>query len=237
MSEENVKKLGTLVEKREELEGTKIFRMLLNLGTSNYAVSKNYQELSSAFAFYEGNLEIWNVQKRQKLNFFLRELSRLLHNYLSSTFSLIRHNVKLCNELNCHELSQDYSKEVDALELNDCYWFVKDLRNFAQHGLPILSAQISFSRTQGNSEFKHRNTMDKDILLNWKEWKRGSKNYINSHEEIDLKLVINEYQTLIRNFYIWFNKKVVQLYSKQLEEFAKVDHEIGRLNQELFNKS
>ena len=79
--------------------------------------------------------------------------------------------------------------------------------------------------------------MDKDILVDWKEWKKGSKNYINSHREIDLKLVINEYQLLVRNFYVWFNKMVVQIYSKQLREFAEIDREIGKMNQELFNKS
>jgi hypothetical protein len=227
-----------LVQKREQLEGTRIFGMLLNLDTSHYAVSKNYQELSSAFAFYEGNLEIWDVKKRQKLDFFLRELSRLLHNYLSSTFSLIRHNVKLCNELDSVELNQEYSKAIKALELNDCYWFVKDLRNSAQHvGLPILSAQLSFSRNQGNPEVKHRILLDKEILLNWKEWKKGSKNYINSHKEIDLKLVINEYQLLVRNFYVWFNKTIVQRFSKQLQEFAEIDREICKLSHELFNKS
>ena len=42
--------------------------------------------------------------------------------------------------------------------------------------------------------------MDKDILVDWKEWKKGSKNYINSHREIDLKLVINEYQLLGEEF-------------------------------------
>lgn len=238
LSEETFKKLIALDDKREELEGTKVVRILLNLDTSQYAVDKNYEELSSAFALCEGDLEIWDVQNRQKFNLFFMELSRLLHNYLSSTFSLIRHNAKLRDELNCLELSQEYSKEVDALKLNDCYCFVKDLRHFAQHvGLPILSAKTSISRTQRSTEFKRRILLKKDKLLNWKKLGRGSKNYINAHEEIDLKLVINEYQTLVRNFCVWFNKKVNQIYSKQLQEFEEVNLEIGRLERELFNKS
>lgn len=238
MSQENAMRLGMLIEKREGLEGTKIFRMLLNLGTSHYAVSKNYQELSSAFAFYEGNLEIWNVRKHHELSLFLREFSRLLHNYLSSTFSLIRHNAKLCNDLECPELTQEYLKQVDFLNANSCVWFVKDLRHFAQHvGLPIPSAQLSFSTNHGKSELKHKILLDKDTLLDWKEWKKGSKDYINTHDEIDLKLAINEYQTLVRGFFMWFVKKVVQLYSSQIQEFVKIDREIGRLNQELFDKS
>ena len=157
MSKEQVKELADLTEKREKIEGTRIFRMLMTLATSHYAVSKNYQELASAFAFYEGTLEIWNVKKRHELNLFLREFSRLLHNYLSSTFSLIRHNAKLCNDLESPKLAQEYSKQVERLNANDCVWFVKDLRHFAQHvGLPIPSAKLSFVKGKGIIRIKRK---------------------------------------------------------------------------------
>ena len=203
--------------------------MLLNLATSQYAVNRNYHELASAIVSYESNLEIWDMKNRRILNAFLRELSRLLHNYLSSTFTLIRHNVKLCKDLHCPELDRDYSEIVKDLNTNECVSFVKDLRTFAQHiGLPILSAQISFSKT----EFKQRILLDKTALLNWKEWKHAPRNYIESHGEIDLKLVLSEYQNLIATFYKRFYTKISEVFAKQLKEFAEIDSEIGRLQRE-----
>lgn len=212
--------------------------MLFHLSGSHYAVSKNYEELISKFTFYEGNIEIWDVKKRQELNFFLRELSRLLLNYLSSTFSLIRHYANVRDKLSCSEINKNYSKEVIVLDSNDCCWFVKDLRKVAQHeGLPVLSAQFSFSRLKGTPEFKQRILLDKNALLESKDLKQGSKRYINSQKEIDLKSVINEYQKLVDNFFIWFNAEVNRIYFKQLQEFGEIDREIGDANRELFNKS
>jgi hypothetical protein len=58
MSINNGKKYIELLDAREKLEGTRIFRMLLNLATSQYAVNRNYQELSSAINKCESDLEI-----------------------------------------------------------------------------------------------------------------------------------------------------------------------------------
>lgn len=58
---------------------------------------------------------------------------------------------------------------------------------------------------------------------------KNSIKYINSHKEIESKVVLNEYQTLIRAFYDWFWKKVAKLYSKELQGFIRIDREIGRL--------
>lgn len=234
MSIDNGKKYIELLEAREKLEGTRIFRMLLNLATSQYVVNRNYCELAIAINKYESDLEIWNIRKRVLFEAFLRELTRLLQNYLSSTYSLIEHNRQFCNDLNCSELDRAYSEKIEALRSNDCVKFVRDLRTFSQHiGLPLLSGQISIkklSAESNSSEFKQRILLQKSELLKWKEWKKASENYINSHEEIDLKLVLNEYQSLIKTFYEWFYKKVTELYSKQLLEYAKIDSELARLN-------
>ena len=234
MHREIIERLGKLVEERENTEGAKIFRMMLNLATSQYAVNRNYHELVSAITSYEGNLEIWNVKNRGMLDAFLRELSRLLHNYLSSTFTVIQHNVRLCKDLHCPELYSEYLKMVESLKINECISFVKDLRTFAQHiGLPILSAQMSFSKSEGKgSELKQKILLEKDVLLSWKEWKHSSRRYIQSHKEIDLKLVLSEYQDLITKFNRWFYKRVGEIFSKQLKEFAQIDFEIGKLRRE-----
>jgi hypothetical protein len=49
-----------------------------------------------------------------------------------------------------------------------------------------------------------------------------------SLKEIDLKVVLSEYQTLIGVFYEWLYKKVEELYSKQLEELARIQSELAQ---------
>ncbi len=211
--------------------------MLLNLSTSQYAVNRNYQELSLAINNYEVNWEIWDVQKRQIFHAFMRELSRLLHNYLSSTFSLIRHNVKLCKDLQCSTLNKEYALKIEVLNKNDCFLFIKDLRNFSQHvGLPVLSAQLNIhNRQDKGQEIKQRILLDKGALLeDSKNWNRDSRAYIQAHKDIDLKLVLYEYQELIKWFYDWFYKRVTELYAKELNEMHEIESKIieieGRQN-------
>lgn len=205
--------------------------MLHNLDVSDYAVNRNYQELSSAISAYEVNLEIWNMEKREILRAFLRELSRLLHNYLSSTFSLIRHNVKVCEDLHCAVLSKEYSEKLRVLEKYDCISFVKDLRNFSQHvGLPIPSAQLQFGNVKGVQEVKQKILLDKEALLgDWAYWKPASKRYVQMFKEIDLKVVLSEYQGLITWFYEWFYKRATQLSSEQIREVDEIETEIRKL--------
>lgn len=234
MSISNGKKYVELLNAREKLEGTRIFRMLLNLATSQYAVYRNYDELSSAINKYEGDLEIWSIDKRGLLEAFLRELTRLLQNYLSSTYSLIEHNRRFCEDLNCSELNKSYSEKIRDLRRNDCVIFVRDLRTFSQHiGLPLLIGEISLKKLNmdsNTSEFKQRILLQKEELFKWKGWNEASNNYVKSHEEIDLKLVLNEYQSLIKTFYEWFYKKVTELYSKDLTEYATITSELMRLS-------
>ncbi len=225
---EIVERLNELTDKQETLEGTKIVIMLRQFKSTHYAVNRNYQELSLAMANYEGNSALWNSGKERTL--FFRELSRLLHNYLSSTFSLIRHNSRFCEKYS--KLKEEYDARVNALEPNDCYVFIKDLRNITQHiEFPYLLTH--FSREE--QQIKQSILLEKQRLPS-KKLSAGSKRYIRVNQEVDLKVVLNQYQCLIKDFYKWFYQRVGELYSKELEEFATIEKEICKLRSKLFQK-
>lgn len=230
MSKVQIQRLKALADQREFMQGTKLYRLLKSLADTHYAVDKNYQELLQAIVNFEGNIELMSDGKRQEFIAYFRELSRLLHNYLSGTFSLIRHTSKLAIDLKCSDLSKEYGKKIGDLNSNDCVFFIKDLRNFVQHvGLPELAGQFTYEKAK-TPNVTQRVLFDKTELLKWKEWKAGSKRYITTNQEIDLKIVINQYQLLINQFHNWFIKKIISQYSKEFEEFAKIDKEISELN-------
>jgi hypothetical protein len=229
-------KWATLDEKRETLYGTKVYRMLSNFKSTHYAVSKNYRELSIVIANYEGNSTFWSTLTRKDRILFFRELSRLLHNYLSSTFTLIQHNMELRN--NFGRISADYKSKIDALQSNDCYNFTRGLRNITQHiELPILLGH--FSREKINHPIKQSIILEKQsLLLREKDIRSASERkgfgrYIRANKEIDLKLALNQYQCLLKDFYNWFYYRFDQLYAKELGEFATIEKEINKLQSEL----
>ncbi len=233
LNKESGKKFIELFEKREKHEGTRIFRMLLNLSTSNYALNRNNKDLMSAISFYEQHIiEIWDIKKRDKFQAFLWELSRLFQNYLSSYYSLIKHTEQFCRESKCVELSKEYSERVKIIRIDDFVRFVYDLRTFSQHfGLPLFAAQLSL-KAEKNEKAKgieQRILLQKKELLKWKSWSGYSKNYINSNENIDLKLVMIEHYSLIKTFYQWFYKKVRELFAKPLQEYTEIESQIAAL--------
>ena len=233
MGDNKGKRIIELIKKREKLEGTRIFRMLSHLAASLYAVNRNYQELSTAIDKYEGDLTMWDIKKRPQFDAFLRELLRLLQNYLSSVYSLIQHTSILRSALNHSELNRDYTLKLKTLQSNNCARFVRDLRTYSQHiRLPIISARLSITHNQetGSQKVEQKILLEKKELIKWKNWHKDSVKYINSHKDINLKVVLNEYQTLNKAFYDWFYKKVGKLYSKELQEFIRIDSEIARLS-------
>ncbi len=98
--------------------------------------------------------------------------------------------------------------------------------------MPLISAQLNF-RSNPN-EVQSKILFDKKILLTWQgnnAWTSGSKKYLSTHNEIEVKEVFSEYQNLIKEFYDWFYKKASSMYANELKEFFDNEFEIGRLNQ------
>jgi hypothetical protein len=233
MSIENGKRFIELVKKREQLEGTRIMGLLLNLATSQHTVNRNYEELSKAMAWYEGNLSIWDIAHRHKLDAFMKEFKRLSQNYLSSTYSLIEHTRIFCKELNNSKLNEEYSVKSTELRSHVAIRFVRDLRTYSQHiKLPIVSATLSLTPTEQGStgKIEQKILLEKEELLKWKDWHKDSRKHIESKKKIDLNPILAEYQTLVKGFYDWLYRRVGELYRKQLDEFAEVERELSRLS-------
>jgi len=133
MSSNRGKKFIELLNRRDKLEGTKIVGMLVRLDSSLYTVKRNYQDLSDAINRYESDMSIWYLKNRPKLDAFLREFSRLLHNYLSSNYSLIEHTQMARKNLDNSELNEDYPLKLEEIFSKDCVRFVRFTNLFSTH--------------------------------------------------------------------------------------------------------
>lgn len=221
-----------LFHQRETLEGTKIVRLLKHLATSQYVLNANYQQLYNLIISYEQDLFIWAVENRPRLGAFQKEFLRLLHNYLASIFSLIEHTRKFCKDLNNQEFEKNYRIELKELKINNCIRFLKDLRTYTQHyKLPFVSATFSFKATSPKKgTVKQKLILHKNGLLEWEKWSSESKEYMKKYgEKIDLKLIVSQYQQLITRFYKHVYKRVIELYSEEIQEFLKIESELIKL--------
>jgi len=231
MSSNRGKKFIELLNRRDKLEGTKIVGMLVRLDSSLYTVKRNYQDLSDAINRYESDMSIWYLKNRPKLDAFLREFSRLLHNYLSSNYSLIEHTQMTRKNLDNSELNEDYPLKLEEIFSKDCVRFVRDLRTYSQHiGLPLIAAHLSIQKKSHKVNEKRQILLEKETMLKWKKWHRDSRKYIISHKDIDLRVALGEYQVSVEEFYKWFYEKVQKLYSKELDEVSRIESELAKLS-------
>lgn len=237
MSEEG-KSWVELSKKRDELEGTRIISLIKHLATSQYALNRNHDELIGLINRYEHDLEIWAIKNRPMLEALQKEFLRLLHNYLSSIFSLIEHTYAFRNDLNNPELDSFYDDKLKELKINDSIMFLKDLRIFTQHyKLPFVTAKLSFTAINGkNGEgvSEQKLTLNKDILLKWGNLNPISKAFLDKQDkEIDIKKVIEEHREKIKEFYDSFYNKASKLYDKEIIELVNLEKEMYQLQEKM----
>jgi len=230
-----------LAKKRDKLEGTRIIGLIKHFATSQYTFNRNYNELIALINSYESDLDIWALKNRQKLEGLQREFLRLIHNFLSSIFSLVEHTYAFRKDLDNQELNKFYDEKLKELRLNECITFLKDLRTYTQHyKLPFVSAKLSFTATnpkKGEGVSEQKLILDKDNLLKWERWNSSSKKYLKKQDkEIDIKNIVEEYHSLIKTFYDQFYNKTAKLYEKEIMELFKLEKEMFELQKEIDKK-
>src|SRR2546425_7105962 len=131
-------------------KGWKIMQKIRLLSISYYAFNQNYDELNQllvAFSKPEIGLEIARVGNERKLDAFLIEITRRLHNYLASAMTLVNHTRVLVTDLYTGTpFEKEYVGEKDRTFKNSpLHHFVQDLRNYNVHrGLSQTAAVTSF---------------------------------------------------------------------------------------------
>ena len=225
-----------LAQKRDVLEGTRILRTTKHLAVSHYVLSRNFQDLMGLINSYEKNWEIFSISKRQQLDDLLKEFTRLLHNYLASVLSLIEHTRGFRQRLGNKELNDFCDSEIIKLQSNQKFILVQELRAYTQHAqLPLASATFSFvsEHQDGQGTFTQKLILDKAVLLESDRWSKNSKAIIEQTEKgLDVKEVVQHYQTFVEQFYNSIYDTVTMLYLKEFQELLELERKLFELQQE-----
>jgi hypothetical protein len=224
--------INELLIKLERSKGKEIINKINDLSISIFILKRNYEELIKALTYYERERSLWDRKNRDKLDMFMKEFLRLIHNYLASIFSLIEHTQRFKKKINNEDFSNKYKIELDKYDLDNFIEFIKDLRHYTQHKnrLPITPTMVigpSVSRNDWGP-LKQRIYLKKEDLLEWKNWKNKSKKLINeNNKEIELKTLFRKYQDFITNFYQWLYNEITNIYSKEINEAEEIQSEIN----------
>lgn len=212
-------------EKIFQSEGWKIFQKIDSLKLSFSIFQTNYQELDKLLKAYSTNydlvISLMDVKNRQGQDAYYKEVTRLLHNFLSSVKSLVDHTRVFCEmEYKENDFLAIYRAKVqEEFASKPLVKFVQDLRNYALHKkLPIAGSQFNFSVHSGTS---HYITLDINDLRDWDKWSAKSKEYIAGLKgTTNLKDIVDDYFQTTVSFYSWFGDSQAEIHQKELGELS-----------------
>jgi hypothetical protein len=231
-SAEDFKELENLKKQLESTEGWKIEMGNKNLRISYYIFISNYTQLKANLELFdrkEVSSKIWAIKNRDKLKQFQIEVIRLFHNYLASVKSLVDHTRIMVKEVHGNkEFSKEYKLRIkDIFQESPISCFVQDMRNYILHkGIPIMLARTTFREVKGANSI----LLDLACLKLWDRWSAKSKEYLNSARgNIDLYEIIIAYGSLVINFYDWFQRRQIEVYTEELARSQKIKGEYNKL--------
>jgi hypothetical protein len=210
--EEDDRDRRELVEASLDSKGREVFQDIKSLYLTLLMVNKNYAELTEARDwFLEQDVEVFNWDNQDQAQDFMKEYARLLHNYAASVHTLISHTYTFLGRYeNQHpELKETYFQKLRNRGLTVRGDLVKGLRHYTQK---YWQAPIGLSLSAGRDQSTERAiTIDVEALLEWDEWKREVKDYLESLDKREnITNIVEDYQEDINDFYDWLRMLVLK---------------------------
>lgn len=161
------------------------------------------------------DLRIRDYQINKSLE-FKKEISRLLHNYLASWYSIKQQTYAAEKSLDNQSLIQEIPKKrMEIFGDNPENTFIQDLRNYIQHKyLPLIESQSSINFSSGEQDFdvNHSLHLDTNKLLDYKNWTQPAKQYLNDHpDQVPIQKTIQKNFTDVKNFYDWLRPQITDI--------------------------
>jgi hypothetical protein len=214
-------------------KGWAISQRIRPVAIAFYVFSQNYNEIRNALLSYEKPefaLEISRVGNQKKLDAFLREVIRRLHNYLASAMSLVDHTFVLVMDLyKGKPFQKEYHRERHRIfDLSPEYQFVQQLRNYALHeSIVDAMATTHWDKDTG---------LDTSIRLHlqrlkaWTGWKGPAKKFVKDAPN-DLRLLdlVESYTSAVRKFYDWLSKQQEEMHKDDFDELKMLQDEYRKL--------
>jgi hypothetical protein len=205
------------------------------LGATFFVFEGNHIQLRNAILAFEkpeNSSKLWNVDNREVLGQFQREIMRLLHNFLASAATLIDHTRTITRELyEEHRFLQEYEREMTGVfSQSSIAGFVRGLRNWMLHkGLVPVVVQLSFAVPNDTSVSSV--VLDLGEMTSWDGWDSRAKAFLaEATSDPRLSDVVESYAVLVLRFYRWLEKRMLELHGSAFQELDELQNRLKALN-------
>jgi hypothetical protein len=230
------KMINEEIQLRDKIRNSEGIKCINRMNYHNDCISilsRNFAELSKALLHFENlnnALELMDQNNRDATEKFHNEISRLLHNFLSSGKTLIDHTRIFVNKnYSGSKIFQLYTNKIKNEFVNDgLSRFIQDLRNFILHrGLPYTGLILK-------PDLKTTVYLDRDLMLDWDKWTTLSRNYLLSQsEKIRIYDFVDAYAKKVDAFNHWLNREMKNYHEKDLKELHLLRKRYREISKEL----
>ena len=230
-------RIHELVERLEQYHkdlwisrGWLVFQQLGTLRGSFLVFERNYTELASALekfrdpAFYLPTLD---REHPERLDDFLLEITRLLHNYAAAAISLADHTRIVANELYAQSpFLAEYGEQVKGtFAESPVARFVHGLRNYMLHyRLPFPISHLTADHIGTSNEWNietHLTLLVAD-LKKWGEWHPRAEEYLAAGDaQLDLHQLVTDYTSSVKSFRSWLQIRQQEVHKKDMDELSR----------------
>lgn len=205
------------MDKLQNTEGWKISKKIEHLGISAYIFKTNHDELIQRIEYFKSPeaMLLWDVRNNAQMEQFLKEVTRLLHNFVASAKTLVEHTRIIARGMyESTEFWKEYESQIaQQFTSNPLVQFVHELRNYILHrDLPVTFASLTP---------KHESLLKISIqtLREWDGWRVVSRQYMNTASEDEkIEDIVRAYTNTIINFHDWFNDRQLELHKEAFKE-------------------
>jgi len=169
--------------------------------------------------------EMFEMKNRIKYQNFMFELSRRIHNYVASSYTLISvtHNViKRYKKKGEVKFFAEFELKQDELSKKPVYELIYYLRQYYQHlNIPYLGSRYSVDNVEGQETISF--TLDKREILEYNELSTTCRTYLKglADDIISIPGLVENYNLIVTGFFDWvYNNLEVVL--KNDIEFVKI---------------
>lgn len=196
----------------------------------------NHEELMSTTGIVEPAVSNGESPDRDTVTEFTLHISKGLHNFVSSTYSVYNYTKTIEKSL----LNEDTSSDVESRAKNvfdsPRSNFLKRLRAFMQK---YLFPQVKTSYDQTVKYTNRHGNVNMNVCLlrselqEWDDWNNKAREHVESlDEEIDILSQMEKYYENFRQFNQWFIELVREEYRSEIEQRNEIVRRLKQLASE-----
>lgn len=219
-----------LLEASRDSKGREVFQDLQSLYSTLLMVNRNYAELIRARDwFLEQDLELFDWNHQDQAQEFIREYSRLLHNYAASVHTMISHSYTFVDRYEDErpQLKKQYFNELNRRGLTVRGDLIKGLRHYTQK---YWQAPIGLSVSGGRERATERSIIvEVETLLEWNGWEADVREFLEGlDKQENITNIAEEYQEDVNEFYDWFRMLVLKEFYDEIEDMVVAETRLGK---------